>query len=148
LCIRLVYSYLRSMRRREFITLVGGTIVCPLTALTAYAQQTPKLPIIGYLAAPGRGSGTGKKLCESIHRRVKLGRYFYRKLFYLPRTRGSRRPSALASSRTLLAADDPFFPLRERCHPCGDGNNFGDFFDFHGAQYSTGGADRMRSHFL
>ena len=36
------------MRRREFITLLGGTIVWPLTA---HAQQTSKLPVVGYLAA-------------------------------------------------------------------------------------------------
>jgi ABC-type uncharacterized transport system substrate-binding protein len=36
------------MKRREFITFLGGTIVWPLTA---HAQQTFKLPVVGYLAA-------------------------------------------------------------------------------------------------
>ena len=55
------------MKRREFITLLGGTIVW---SLTSYVQQTSKLPLVGYLAAQSevadrpRRAAFGQRLTE------------------------------------------------------------------------------------
>jgi putative ABC transport system substrate-binding protein len=58
------------MRRREFITLLGGTVAA--WPLTARAQQTSKLPTIGLLGA-GTRSSWSDWLAAFAHRLRELG---------------------------------------------------------------------------
>src|SRR6516164_7909229 len=57
------------MRRREFITLVGGAAAWPLTAR---AQQAAKLPMIGYLGS-ATSSAEGSRVAALTQRLRELG---------------------------------------------------------------------------
>ena len=57
------------LRRREFITLVGGAVAWPLAAS---AQQTPKLPTIGYLS-PTTASVENRRVAAFVQRLRELG---------------------------------------------------------------------------
>jgi putative ABC transport system substrate-binding protein len=57
------------MRRRSFITLLGGTAAWPLAAR---AQQPLTVPIIGYLG-PGTSSGQAQWVGPFVHRLRELG---------------------------------------------------------------------------
>ena len=57
------------MRRREFIRLVGGAAAWPLTA---HAQQSRKLPTIGYLAS-GSSATEGQRSATFLQRLRELG---------------------------------------------------------------------------
>src|ERR1700680_1546568 len=50
-------SWGRSMRRREFITLIGGTAALSLIRQPLQAQQQPAMPVIGWLGATSPKSG-------------------------------------------------------------------------------------------
>ena len=52
------------MKRREFITLLGSAVAWPLAAS---AQQTPKLPPIGFLS-PTRGSAENQRVAAFLQR--------------------------------------------------------------------------------
>ena len=58
-----------SLRRREFITLVGGAVAWPLAAS---AQQTPKLPTIGALS-PTTASVENRRVAAFVQRLRELG---------------------------------------------------------------------------
>ena len=57
------------MKRREFITLLGGAVTWPLPAS---AQQTPKLPNIGFLS-PTTASVENQRVAAFVHRLRELG---------------------------------------------------------------------------
>jgi putative ABC transport system substrate-binding protein len=57
------------MKRREFITLLGGAVAWPLPAS---AQQTPKLPTIGFLS-PTTASVGNQRVAAFVHRLRELG---------------------------------------------------------------------------
>jgi putative ABC transport system substrate-binding protein len=57
------------LRRREFITLVGGVVAWPLAAS---AQQTPKLPTIGSLS-PTTASVENQRVAAFVQRLRELG---------------------------------------------------------------------------
>jgi putative tryptophan/tyrosine transport system substrate-binding protein len=57
------------MKRREFITLLGGTVAWPLPAS---AQQTPKLPTIGFLS-PMTASVENQRVAAFVQRLHELG---------------------------------------------------------------------------
>jgi putative tryptophan/tyrosine transport system substrate-binding protein len=57
------------MKRREFITLLGGAVAWPLPAI---AQQTPKLPTIGFLS-PTTASVENQRVAAFAHRLRELG---------------------------------------------------------------------------
>jgi putative tryptophan/tyrosine transport system substrate-binding protein len=57
------------MKRREFITLLGGAVTWPLPAS---AQQTPKLPTIGFLS-PTTASAENQRVAAFVHRLRELG---------------------------------------------------------------------------
>jgi len=57
------------MKRREFITLLGGAVAWPLPAS---AQQTPKLPTIGFLS-PTTASVENQRVAAFVHRLRELG---------------------------------------------------------------------------
>ena len=57
------------MKRREFITLLGGAVTWPLPAS---AQQTPKLPTIGFLS-PTTASVENQRVAAFVHRLRELG---------------------------------------------------------------------------
>jgi putative ABC transport system substrate-binding protein len=58
------------MKRREFITLVGGAAAWPLAAR---AQQPPKLPVIGFLSSSSPANRTS--LTSAFRQGVREGRY-------------------------------------------------------------------------
>jgi ABC-type uncharacterized transport system substrate-binding protein len=57
------------MKRREFITLLGGAVTWPLAAR---AQQSPKLPTIGYMGA-STPSTEGQRAAAFVKRLQELG---------------------------------------------------------------------------
>jgi ABC-type sugar transport system substrate-binding protein len=57
------------MKRREFITLLGGAVAWPLPAS---AQQTPKLPTIGFLS-PTTASVENQRVAAFVQRLRELG---------------------------------------------------------------------------
>jgi putative ABC transport system substrate-binding protein len=57
------------VKRREFITLLGSAVAWPLPAC---AQQTPKLPTIGFLS-PTRGSVENQRVAAFVQRLRELG---------------------------------------------------------------------------
>jgi putative tryptophan/tyrosine transport system substrate-binding protein len=57
------------MKRREFITLLGGAVAWPLPAS---AQQTPKLPTIGFLS-PMTASVENQRVAAFVQRLHELG---------------------------------------------------------------------------
>src|SRR5215472_8203909 len=57
------------MRRREFITLLGGAAAWPLAAS---AQQTPKLPTIGF-SSPTKDSVENQRVAAFVQRLRELG---------------------------------------------------------------------------
>jgi putative tryptophan/tyrosine transport system substrate-binding protein len=57
------------MKRREFITLLGGAVAWPLPAS---ALQTPKLPTIGFLR-PTTASVENQRVAAFVHRLRELG---------------------------------------------------------------------------
>ena len=57
------------MRRREFITVIGGAVVWPVTA---HAQQPSKVPTVGFLAS-GTASSHGRWLAAFAQRLSELG---------------------------------------------------------------------------
>jgi putative ABC transport system substrate-binding protein len=57
------------MKRRQFITLLGGAVAWPLPAS---AQQTPKLPTIGFLS-PTTASVENQRVAAFVHRLRELG---------------------------------------------------------------------------
>jgi putative ABC transport system substrate-binding protein len=57
------------MKRREFITLLGGAVAWPLAAR---AQQTPKLPTIGF-SSPTKGSVENQRVAAFVQRLRELG---------------------------------------------------------------------------
>jgi putative ABC transport system substrate-binding protein len=57
------------MKRREFITLLGGAVAWPLPAS---AQQTPKLPTIGFLS-PMTASVENQRVAAFVQRLRELG---------------------------------------------------------------------------
>jgi putative tryptophan/tyrosine transport system substrate-binding protein len=58
------------MQRREFITLLGGTVTA--WPLTARAQQPPRLPTVGFLV-PGTPESHGKWVSAFVRRLSELG---------------------------------------------------------------------------
>src|SRR5471030_3165348 len=58
------------MQRREFITLLGGTVTA--WPLTARAQQPPRLPTVGLLV-PGTPESHGKWVSAFVRRLSDLG---------------------------------------------------------------------------
>jgi putative ABC transport system substrate-binding protein len=57
------------MKRREFITLLGSAVAWPLAAS---AQQTPRLPTIGF-SSPTKGSVENQRVAAFVHRLRELG---------------------------------------------------------------------------
>jgi putative ABC transport system substrate-binding protein len=57
------------MKRREFIILLGGAVAWPLAAT---AQQTPKLPTIGFLS-PTTASVGSQQIAAFVQRLRELG---------------------------------------------------------------------------
>jgi putative tryptophan/tyrosine transport system substrate-binding protein len=58
------------MRRREFITVLGGAAAWPLAAR---AQQPPKLPVIGFLGGPNTASAQRQWTDAFVQRLRELG---------------------------------------------------------------------------
>jgi hypothetical protein len=58
------------MKRREFITLLGGTVIA--WPLAARAQQAGKLPTIGFLGGP-TPSASGQLVAAFVQRLRELG---------------------------------------------------------------------------
>src|SRR5499433_2628367 len=57
------------VKRREFITLLGGAVAWPLAGST---QQTPKLPTIGF-SSPTKGSVENQRVAAFVQRLRELG---------------------------------------------------------------------------
>src|SRR5437660_1598507 len=55
------------LRRREFITLIGGTFACPLAAR---AQQSGKVPLLGYLTGDSDSADLSRRNAfrEGLHK--------------------------------------------------------------------------------